>query len=341
MSALTLLVALLAPALPAHASQITSRKLTLSSSSAAASNATTTYTFNFTLPSSTAVKSFSAQICTNTICSGGTPGGFSNSSAALGTITGLPGTWTINNSTAGTLKASSTNISTAPTNPITFTFTNVQNPTTANQTFYAVLTTFSDTAWTPGNAIDSGVVAASTANQMTVSASVPETLTFCTGTSGITSTSCSGATGTSVGLGTLTTTSTGAATSQMGATTNAGIGYIITVNGTTLTSGANTIAAMSSSVPSTQASSQFGINLVSNTTPSIGTNPSGAGSATPFTGYGTTNNFKFNNGDTVATSSGAADDFRLFTISYIANISNITPPGTYTTTLTYICTATY
>jgi hypothetical protein len=230
---------------------------------------------------------------------------------------------------------------TAPSGAVTLTFNNVTNPNNVNTTFYGWITTYSDAAWTPGNAIDSGVVAASTANQMTVSASVPETLTFCTGTSGITSTSCSGATGTSVGLGTLTTTSTGAATSQMGATTNAGSGYIITVNGTTLTSGANTIAAMSSSTTSTQASSQFGINLVSNTTPSIGTNPSGAGSAAPFTGYGTTNNFKFNNGDTVATSSGAADDFRLFTISYIANISNITPPGTYTTTLTYICTATY
>jgi hypothetical protein len=338
-SAITLTVTVLAPALPAHAAQITSRKLTLGSS---ASNTATSYSFSFTLSSATVVKSLDVKLCT-TASGTCTPSGQTNTAATLAsqpTGLGAASGWTATVSTNGRLQIANSGNATAPSGAVTLTFNNVTNPNNVNTTFYGWITTYSDAAWTPGNAIDSGVVTASTANQMTVTASVPETLTFCTGTSGITSTSCSGATGTSVALGTLGTTTTGAQTSQMGATTNAGSGYIITVNGTTLTSGPNTITAMNPATTSTQGTSQFGINLMSNTTPSIGSATAGAGSAAPAAGYNTANTFKFLTGDTVA-SVGAADDFRLFTVSYIANISNVTPPGTYQTAITYICTATY
>jgi hypothetical protein len=217
-------------------------------------------------------------------------------------------------------------------------FGNVQNPTTANQTFFARITLYSDNAYT--TSVDTGVTAASTTTQISVTASVDEALTFCTGTSGVTSSSCGGATGSTVALGTVATSTTGSGTSQMGVTTNAGSGYAITINGTTLTSGSNTITALASQTASTQGSSQFGVNLRSNTTPSIGTDPSGSGTANPSANYNTVNQYRFVTGDSVA-SKGSQDDFRLFTVSYIANIANTTAPGSYSTTITYICTPTF
>src|SRR6266568_858893 len=327
------------PALSVHAAQITSRKVTLSSS--AASGTGVTYTFNFTVPTTgTPVKSLDILLCTTasgacTGSSGTTTGGsLSSQPTGLGAASGWTGTFTTNNR----LQIADSSNATNPAGAVALVFGGITNPTTANTSFYARITTYSDASWT--TTIDAGTVAAATANQITVSATVPESLTFCTGTSGITSSSCAGATGTSVSLGVLTTSSTGSGTSQIGVTTNAGSGYNVTVNGTTLTSGANTIAALSSPTGSAQGSAQFGMNLRANTTPTIGSDPAGAGAAAPTTNYNTVNSFTFNNTDQIA-SSASADNFRLFTVSYIANITPVTPPGTYSTTLTYICTATF
>jgi hypothetical protein len=335
-----LVFAAIGPALPVNAAQITSRKVTLSSSAASAS---TTYTFNFTLPTTgTAVKSLDIIFCTTASnpCSGSTPA-MTTTGASLTsqpTNLGAAAGWTGTFSTNGRLQVANSGNATNPSGSQTLVFGSIVNPNAANTAFYARIVTYSDASWT--TVIDSGIVAAATANQITVSATVPESLTFCTGTSGVTSSSCAGATGTSVSLGVLTTTSTGTGTSQIGVTTNAGSGYSVTVNGTTLTSGSNTIAALASPTASAQGSAQFGINLKSNATPAVGSDPAGAGSATPSSGYGTANTFTFVNGAQIA-SAGTYDDFRLFTVSYIANITSVTPPGTYSTTLTYICTATF
>lgn len=343
LSGICLLVfAALGPALPVDAAQITSRKVTLSSS--APSAASTTYTFNFTVPTTgTAIKSLDIIFCTTASnpCSGSTPTGMTTTGASLAsqpTNLGAASGWTGTFTTNGRLQLANSGNATNPTGSQTIVFNSITNPSTANTAFYARIVSYSDATWS--SVIDSGTVAAATANQITVSATVPESLTFCTGTSGVTSTSCGSATGTSVSLGVLTTSSTGTGTSQIGVTTNAGSGYSITVNGTTLTSGSNTIAALASPANSTQGTAQFGINLKSNTTPSVGSDPAGAGSATPSSGYGTANSFTFVNGAQIA-SAGSYDDFRLFTVSYIANITSVTPPGTYSTTLTYICTATF
>ncbi len=334
-----LFFAAILPALPAHAAQITSRKVTLSSSAASATGVT--YTFNFTVPTTgTPVKSLDILLCTTasgtcTGSSGTTTGGsLSSQPTGLGAASGWTGTFTTNNR----LQIADSSNATNPSGAVALVFGGITNPTTANTSFYARITTYSDASWT--TTIDAGTVAAATANQITVSATVPESLTFCTGTSGITSSSCAGATGTSVSLGVLTTSSTGSGTSQIGVTTNAGSGYNVTVNGTTLTSGSNTIAALSSPTGSTQGAAQFGVNLRSNSTPTIGSDPAGAGTAAPTANYNTVNSFTFNNTDQIA-SSASADNFRLFTVSYIANITPVTPPGTYSTTLTYICTATF
>lgn len=308
-----------------EAAQITGRTLTLGSSVA---SATTTYTFTFTVPSSTVLQSFEAVICTTASGACSTPSGFSNSSSTLSsqpTNLGDASGWSVNTSTAGKLRIKKTGNSAAPTGAQTVVFGNVTNPSATNSTFFARLATYSDDAWT--TAVDSGTVAASTAGQITVTASVDETLTF----------TLSAAT---VALGTLTTSTTGSGTSTMTASTNASSGYSITVNGNTLQSGANSITALSSQTASSQGSSQFGINLKANTTPSVGSNVSGSGSGTATSNYNTADQFRFVSGDSVASAS-APTNSNTYTVSYIANIAGATLPGSYSTTLTYIATATF
>jgi hypothetical protein len=330
------------------AAQLTTRKVTLSNSAPGSVTPGTgvTYTFNFTPATTTAVKSVNIDICTtasgscNPVTPTGVPGGLVTTGASLsGTPSGLGtgGTWTGTFSTNGRLRLS--NASSAGTaSAATIAIAGITNPTAANTSFYLRITTYSDAAYT--TPIDTGTVAASTANQMTVSASVDESLTFCTGTSGVTTSSCTGATGTGVNLGTLTSSTTGTGTSQIGVATNAGSGYAVTVAGSTLTSGSNTVTAMGSAAASSQGSEQFGMNLASNSAPSVGQAPDGSGSATAAAGYNTSNTFKFGSGDTIASNSGA-DTFRRFTVSYIANVADATEPGSYSTALTYVCTATF
>lgn len=308
--------------LSAEAAQLTVRSLTLGSSLASAS---TPYTIAFTTGSTATIQSFEAKVCTTASGTCTTPGGFSVTGSTFTSST-LVGTWTVSTATAGSLRASATGASSTSTGTAkNMIFGSVTNPSATNSSFYVRITTFSDASWaTP---VDTGTVASSTAGQITVTASVDEALSFTL-------------TSATVALGTLTTATTGTGTSTMSASTNASSGYNITVNGTTLTSGANTITALASQTASTQNSSQFGINLKANTTPSIGSNVSGGGSGVASTNYNTADQFRFVTGDTVATAT-AATNSNTFTVSYIANIAGITPPGNYSTVLTYIATANF
>ena len=70
--------------------------------------------------------------------------------------------------------------------------------------------------------------------------------------------------------------------------------------------------------------------------PSNGTDLRGLASS----GYQTVDNFKFVSGEKVA-ESPAATNAQIFTVSYIVNVPGSQTAGTYTTTLTYICTPTF
>jgi hypothetical protein len=325
----------------ASAAQITSRKVTLSSSGAAATGVSYTFTSAALPTTGTAVKSVSLTACTTASGTCTTPTGFVNSSSTLAAQpsgVGAGSGWTVNTSTAGSLRIVNAANATTPSGTVSIEWDAVTNPTTANTSFYMRMTTYSDSAWT--TAVDSGTVAVSTTNQITVTATVDESLTFCTGASGITTSSCGGATGTSASLGTLTSSTTGSATSQLGVGTNGQTGYSITVSGTTLTSGGNTISALASQTAAAVGGEQFGINLRDNATPNIGSDPDGSGTGTATANYNTADQFRFVSGDSIASKSGS-EDFRRFTASYIANIGSATEAGTYSTTLTYICTATF
>jgi hypothetical protein len=85
------------------------------------------------------------------------------------------------------------------------------------------------------------------------------------------------------------------------------------------------------------------MNLVANTSPiSFGANPDhgqfGFGSAS--TNYGTANNFRFVNGETIASAPKSSGQ-TIYTISYLVNVNSLTPGGNYTSSQTLICTGTF
>lgn len=322
------------------AAAITGRSVTLSSSVADASNIT--YTLNTAaLPSSMVVKSLDIKFCTSLSGACTTPTNFSSSSSTLAsqpTGLGSASGWTVNTSDSGSLRIVNVANSTAPSGSVAVVWNGVHNPQATNTTFYAVITTYSDSSWT--TAIDTGSVALSTSTQIQVALTVGETLTFCTGTS-ITGQNCGTVSGSLVDLGEGSTTQTATGTSVIAASTNGSTGYSITVNGSTLTSGSNTIDALSSGGTSSIGTKQFGFNLAnSNTTPAVGATKTGTGTGVAGANYGINNTFRFASGEIVASASGPTNA-NTFTVGYIANIDGITPAGVYTTVLTYTATANF
>lgn len=349
--ALTLaLTILLGNLLTVHvfAGNLTSRSLALSTS---AGNTAATWTFTFNEASSNVLKGIAFQVCDSASGTCNTPGSWSNTGATFSTLTynGSNQTgWAIDNAGAGGaqfLGIKNNSASNSGANPVIVTFNTVTNPNTTNATFYVRISTFTGNNFTTG--ADTGVVAASTSQQITLTGTMDESLVFCTGTS-ITGQNCATVAGSSVGFGTFSSTSTRTGTSVFAASTNGSSGYTVTLNGTTLTCGAcggsPTIAAMGTqtangaATTSTIGSAQFGVNFRANATPSVGVDKSGSGTAGYGTNYGTVDNFRHFTGDTVA-SAGGSTNANTFTASYIVNVPGSQQAGTYTTTLTYICTA--
>lgn len=315
----------------ASAAQITARKVVIDSS---APSASTKYTFTFTAPSATTVKSFDAQACdtaSGTCTQAASAAGFS--SAGAGTIgtapTGLGsgGVWTSNVATTTKLRVLNASNTGAPSAGATITLDSVVNPSAANSTFFLRMTTYSDAAWT--TPIDTGVVAASTAGVITVNATVDEALTFTLGAATV-----------NLSPSSITTAAASTGTSTLVASTNAASGYSITYSSpNALKPAGGTALASYSSSPSVPGTAGFGINLKTNTTPAVGSNPTG-GSGAAVGAYNTADQFTFV-GSNVATqiaTSGVATNATTYTVSYVANIAALTAPGAYTTTFTYVAT---
>ena len=146
-----------------------------------------------------------------------------------------------------------------------------------------------------------------------------------------------------VSLGSFSPSTTATATSTFAVKNYTSYGYIVQILGTTPTNGANSIAAMSTTGPSTAGAEQFGINVVANTSPSnFGANPDHGqfGFGTPTSDYGTTNNYRYVSGETIA-SSPKSSGTTAYTISYIVNVSSFTVGGQYSSGQTLLCVATF
>jgi hypothetical protein len=373
-SALLVTVPLIQGALsrPASAAQITLRSLTLqagTSDGGSKPHGTVKHFFQFTLPTSGNVGSIKFQYCTLAAGTCTMPSNMNSTGATLSAQTGETG-FTMVNAANGAPYITRTAASVTGPQAVTYQFDNIVNPDggdcyggtpppSLNCTFFVRISTYAATNAT-GSPVDTGVVTASIAQQITLTGTMPESLVFCTGGSVSTTASvpdCATATSGAISFNQLfSPTDTATVTSQMAASTNAGSGYVITVNGLTLSSGSNTITAMTTNANGdlgVRGVGQFGTNLKANTTttsnPAIGTEVAPAANNSNYrgqskTGYSTVDRFRFVTGDTVAASdnlSAGGTDAQIFTNSYIVNVPGSQPAGTYTTTLTYICTPTF
>jgi hypothetical protein len=365
--AVIFLAAALTPLIPnknVSAAQITNRTLTLengASDGASKPGGIVKHLFSFTIPSNTSIGSIQFLYCTTAAGTCTMPTGLVTTSATLSNQTGLTG-FTLVNTTNGAPYI--TRVAAVGTGAVTYELSTVTNPTTTNTSFFTRITTFSSTNATTG-ATDSGTVTASTATAIVLSGIMPESIIFCTGQTITTAggvPDCTTATAGAIDFNQLfSPTDTAIAESQMAASTNAASGYSITVSGATLTSGSNTITALGTAANSIKSTGQFGMNLRANTSAAAssfpGTTPYASadiaaasngttlkGQPVPSSGYDVADTFKFVSGDTVANSANGGagpTDAQIYTASYIVNVPGRQPAGTYVTTLTYTCTATF
>lgn len=149
-----------------------------------------------------------------------------------------------------------------------------------------------------------------------------------------------------VNLGALSTSLTRTGVATFSVLNYTSYGYIVQVVGNPPDNGGHTLAGMAATGASAVGAEQFGINLKANTSPATfgaeaqqepnSTFSFGAAAA----GYNTANQFKYVAGNTVASapkSSGKTS----YTISYIVNMANNTPGGSYSGKQTLVVTGTY
>jgi hypothetical protein len=358
----------------ASAAQITARSLTLEAGATDGGSkpgGTVKHYFQFTLPTTGNVGSIKFQYCTLAAGSCTMPSNMVSTGATLTGQTGATG-FTMVNATNGAPYITRTAASITGPQAVTYELSGIVNPDggdcyggtpppSLNCTFYVRISTYASTD-TSGSLTDSGTVNASIAQQITLTGTMPESLVFCTGGSISTTASvpdCGTATSGAISFNQLfSPTDTATATSQFAASTNAGSGYSVTVNGATMTSGSNIITGMTTNANGdlgVRGTSQFGLNLKANTTttsnPAVGTEVAPAANGTNYrgqalTGFNTVDRFRFNaaglNSIADSASGGAGGtDAQIFTAAYVVNVPGSQPAGTYTTTLTYICTPTF
>lgn len=242
----------------ASAAQLGTRSLTLESGKPSLTSVQ--YTFSFvlaTLSGTSDVEGIRIQACNTAVgtCNGTAGTDVPNVSGV--TFVSQNGNWQgatnfsvdgtgANDCTAGTrvicLKRTDTTNQTTSTARV-ITLDGINNPSTANTTFFMRITTYDNNTWhsTSGDLqLDTGTVASAVVQTLTVNAAVAEILNFCVGatsvdnaTSSIAS-DCTGVSGTSINIGTLDSSVTNVSpVSTNGGDSNNGVAMIRTnaVNG--------------------------------------------------------------------------------------------------------------
>jgi len=206
---------------------------------------------------------------------------------------------------------------------ITYDNTNSVNATSPASYVIGVSGTFGDTGSITVNILSD--------DQVSVSATVAQSLTFSISDN-------------SIGFGTLSSSAAQYATGDtlgnaseveahnLVVGTNASNGYTMSLNGSTLTSGANTINTIgASNVASSVGTEQFGLRMTA-------TGGTGAVAA-PYAASG----FAFDSvafPDQIASAAGSSAN-TTYSARYLANITSNTEAGSYSATLTYTATANY
>jgi hypothetical protein len=149
-----------------------------------------------------------------------------------------------------------------------------------------------------------------------------------------------------VNFGSLSTSVTATGTATFKVLNYTAYGYVVNIIGNPPSYSGHTLTNLAANAASTPGTEQFGINLVANTAPitfgadpvQVPSNTFSFGSAA--TNYNTTNSYRYVNGETIASatrSSGETD----YTISYIVNVSTISPSGSYSGNQVILCTGTF
>jgi hypothetical protein len=151
---------------------------------------------------------------------------------------------------------------------------------------------------------------------------------------------------TNVDLGTLTATTTKTATSSFSVKSYLAHGYEVINASDAPTNGSYIMNALALPSPPQPGVEQFGINLAANTDPiTFGANPSHTPDATFSFGqvgldYSNADLYKYQKGDVVAFSSQSSS-YTNYTISYIFNVSHVTPGGDYLFHHVLVATSTF
>lgn len=344
----------------AQAGALSPAKLMINNSQSAATNVT--YQFRFTTSVTTAIKQITILICDAASGTCNTPSGFSSTGATRTSdnLAGSSKTDTVN--VNGTLTLVAGTPSTQSTQAMFIDYTTITNPSTANTTYYARITTYSDTGTT---VIDTATVAFAVLNStsIAVTANVDPTLTFSvagiagTGSNSVNSANLTNGvttTATSIPFGTLTAASAKVAAQDITITTNASSGYTVT---------ASHSATSQAGFPPLVSGSTNNVDAFSGTngTPTTWSSPAGS-SANTNTGYfgyttedsslcsGTATRFTSSGGNKwagsttlgqeVACSAGGVSS-ETTRIGYEIEVNNLQPPGSYSGTVVLIATPTY
>lgn len=361
----------------AHAYDIvTNRNIRMSSSAIGSITAgqNVSYEIDFDVKTAGAVQAVVVDFCSNsplpgTACTA--PTGFTvGAGTTTGSIAGMSGTWSGASANSGrTLNISlgTPSGSASASAAATFTLTTATNPTSAVGTFYARIFTFASaanaTTWlstADGSAtatvVDAGGVAMSTASQVTMTAKIQESLTFCV----YTGANC-GAGGTAVTLGDTNGVLSTAGpfvdkNTKYDIATNANGNAVVRFKAGLPTSGGNTIATIGTTATASSAgTSQFGICTYQATgsglTATAPYNHANCSSTTQTAGTGSTggvgtSQFAF---DTTPAATTYGDDLASKTpgstsqgvIPMVGNIATTQQAGIYVNTFTLIATGTY
>ena len=320
-----------------YGAHLAARYLQISSS--VVSDTNVTYNLGFNIVTQSNLGSILIQFCGNDPlfqdpCVA--PVGFNDSAAVLSSQSGETGFSILTPTSPSQIILTRSSIADTAQS-VSYTFNNIVNPSSEGSFFVRVRTYASTDA--SGSSIDYGGIASTTTSSVSINSEVPPYLYFCSAIV-ITGMNCSTATGSYVNFGTLNSSNTSFGSSDLLVGTNGKNGYSITVAGDGLVSGNNVINSIASDDVSRPGTDQFGINLVSNQSPVIGSNPTGPGNGLPTINYSNSNFFMFHNGDIIA-SYTQPDNYRQYTVSYIVNVSSTQPPGVYVSTINYICTGNF
>lgn len=143
-----------------------------------------------------------------------------------------------------------------------------------------------------------------------------------------------------VNFGVLDSETTATGTANVQVRTYLASGYNIVIAGSAPKINAHTLSTSAFPGASAPGTEQFGINLVDNSSPNIGDDPEQVPDSSfsfgfPNGNYSVADEFMYQDGATVASSNSSSGQTN-YTLSFIANISNDTPAGTYTTDLSVV-----